>query len=433
MEKLTRVKDGYSYCGKVYPSFREALVVMLNAVTFKQELYGFKNIDIRALSPEDAKVYFALEAVHFSNIDALLISQDYNQYKKITRETIENGSIMFKYNPFYVKKLNIPFTYKSNHVMQRALCKDLDVVYDKKYSGVFRIGKKNYDYKVVISWLLDSILFNPKTTPFVEGIKVMLALDTNKRTAGLSDYLHCEDMPRARILAMQAECGDLDGDDSPILLNNLRRCDYPCKTLTLWGNEDYASVMLNLPESMMSSDYITWLDNAGKAERKDLGLVRKEKSSISYDKQALEHIQSDVQGVSEFKESEYIPEHIEDKIDGKVIDRVSQQHDIPPEGKKTGAPQVVSRSDEMFDKMMGAYSDSKGKSAIRIAAEKYCTTMGFTFEVVQTELKKKYTSERDVYYALKRYFGIVNIHALCEYIDALYQEYGSTGLDFETK
>jgi len=403
MAKLIQTNSGYTYNEQSFSTFTEGVVCMLHDFTFSGVEYGFKDIKIKKLSTQEAHIYFVLRAIQEMDLSVLLTAKDYHQYKKFTNESIENGTELFKYNPFYVSKMDIPSGYECNKVMQMALCPTLSGVYNKRYAGRFKFGKRVYDYTVMISWMLDKILFKPATTPFKEGLDIMLTLDKHPRTNGLSDYLHNEDIKKARILAMQAKAGDLDVGEDKILLNDLRKSSYTCKSKELWGSGEYVSILLNLPQSKISDDYYTWLNNAAKAFGRDLGLDTKE-ASEDYTPQFGSH------------ERTVAHEEPKQETPVKEPERVNPAKEPTQE---TPVKQVVTPT------------KSAESSLIRDAAIKYCEASGMPFEAVDIELSKHYTNDKEKYYALRRYFSQVNMSALVEYLNVLYDVYGSTGINIE--
>ena len=260
----------YKYSGKDYDSFWDALVDMMYDATWNHKKPEFKSINFAQLHKSEKEQYLLIRAMFEWDIVAVLESDDYKSYFKKTHKEIRNGKELLRMNPLWGKRHTMPATYPGNYAMQSAMLPMIDKVFGA-WSGSVQCTNGKYPFKKVLSYIADKILFNPETSPFDEVMTIYETLESNKATKSLGDYIRNEDLPKARILAMQVANAELPEQDF-ISIGSLRKARYACKTKDLWGDSSYMEAMLALPPSMVSDDYYTWLKHAGDASGKDLGL-----------------------------------------------------------------------------------------------------------------------------------------------------------------
>lgn len=265
--------SSYEYGGREYDNFYDALVEMLYDATWKNKQPKFDGINPGLLDRDMRHMYFLLLAMFDLDIVAAIESPDYKSYAKVTGTEVPYGEELFRDNPLWSMKCTMPATYRGNYSIQSSMLPMINEVYGK-YNRSVQCANGKFQFKQVISLIADKILFNPETTPFEEVMDIYVAISSNDTVKSLCEYIRNEDLPKARILAMQISEDDLLENEF-VSIGDLRKARYNCKTKQLWGDSSYMETMLSLPPSMQADDYFTWLNNAGHAAGKDLGLDEK--------------------------------------------------------------------------------------------------------------------------------------------------------------
>lgn len=333
--------SGYKYSGRDYESFWDALVAMMYDATWNLKMPSFKNISVAKLHKSEKEQYLLIRAMFEWDIVAVLESDDYKSYFKKTHKEIPNGKELLKMNPLWGKRHTMPATYPGNYVMQSAMLPMIDSIYDK-WKGSVQCTNGKYPFKKVLSYITDKVLFNPETTPFDEVMTIYETLDGNKATKSLCDYICNEDLPKARILAMQVANDELPEQDF-ISIGSLRKARYLCKTKDLWGDSSYMETMLSLPKSMQSDDYYVWLEHAGDVAGKDLGLsTKREHADFKMSKRGLDLQEYRQQDESQRKPDNDVRQSYVEKTLASVKEE-AQGHPVVVESTKKVLHEEVSK------------------------------------------------------------------------------------------
>lgn len=192
--------------------------------------------------------------------DMASIFQSYNafNYTQLTRGEKADILRTFSDNPLKVSNVRIPMTYQSNKAMHCAIIPKLREIYDSERIMIKVDGGKQFTFERVLSYMCDTVLFNPENSPFIDILNVFMTLEEFEPTRNLSETCSHRDLERLKVLAMQVKAGDIPEQD-PISIGDVRACRYKSLTKEKVGDVDYVKNLLNSAPALRSDDYSEWV------------------------------------------------------------------------------------------------------------------------------------------------------------------------------
>lgn len=257
---LKYIDDQWYWNGDTYKTFKEAMSDMCQEITWNNITPEFGEIDFSKLTKPEARQVLLLYAIYNMSIPDLIQSKNLEQYNRLTKSHSTCFAEVIKNNPLFAEKFTIPMYYRINKSVHCSILPALKDIYSS-YPHRVKSLRGKYSFDKVISFILDSVLFNYKTSPFKSVLDIFIELEAHKESEGLSERIKNEDLFRALVLTEQLKAGDVTTDEF-ITVGDLRRGSYPCKTKDKLGDIDYIETLSITPKALWRSGYDSWISVA---------------------------------------------------------------------------------------------------------------------------------------------------------------------------
>lgn len=264
---MLEFRDGkYFWDGMSYNTFKEALTVMCNAITAEGITPKFGDMSGCRLGHKELQQYILLYAIYNMDVSVLMQSANAEQYRRATgRKEASVLPLIKQSNPLYMRTMTLPMGYKSNKPMQCVLLPKLRTTYGQETRSI-PLKRGKFPYETVLSYLCDTVLFNPHNSPFTEGLRVFTVLGKDSRTNDLDNHVSREDYGKLKVLCAQLQAGDITTPaEEFITIGDVRKGRYSYTSKDLFPKENCIDMLLECPPALQSDDYFTWLASAAAA------------------------------------------------------------------------------------------------------------------------------------------------------------------------
>lgn len=239
---------------------RKDFIEQCNRITMENITPDFSSWDLSKEDAQTRKQMKLIYAIYNLDMQALVTSYDFKEYKKQTPAKPEQQQWIGN-NEFNAKHYVIPMGYEPNIAMQSAILPRLKEIYNSTAKMVkAKNGKFSFDK--IFSLICDKVLFN-SDSPFTAGMDIMRELSKSEDFEQDIDYMSNDVIPQAQIIASMLKAGKLISTGAKLLgdIKHLR-VDYVGKDLLPVGT-DLAKLLYSLPKSLITpDDFDSWFDSA---------------------------------------------------------------------------------------------------------------------------------------------------------------------------
>lgn len=264
---MLEFKNGkYFWDGVGHDSFKDALRCMCNEITNEGITPKFGDLSGCRLGHKELQQYVLLYAIYNMDVSALMQCANAEQYRRATGKTDSRVLPLLKQsNPIYMKTMTLPMGYASNKAMQCVLLPQLSRTYQLESRSI-PLKRGKFPYETVLSYLCDTVLFNPHNSPFTEGLRVFTVLGKDSRTNDLDNHVSREDYGKLKVLCAQLQAGDVTTPlDEFITIGDVRKGRYSYASKDWLPEENCIEMLLECPPALQSDNYLTWWSSAAAA------------------------------------------------------------------------------------------------------------------------------------------------------------------------
>lgn len=239
---------------------RKDFIEQCNKITMENITPDFSSWDLFKEDALTRKQMKLLYAIYNLDVQALVTSYDFKEYKRQTPAKPEQ-QVWIGNNEFNAKRYTVPAGYEPNKAMQTAILPKLQSIYNSTAKTV-KVKNGKFSFDKVFSFICDKVLFN-SDSPFTTGMDIMRELSKSEDFEGVVEYMNNETIPQAQIIASMLKSGKLISTGVKLLgdVKHLR-VDYEGKDLLPVGT-DLARLLYSLPESLITpDDFNSWFDSA---------------------------------------------------------------------------------------------------------------------------------------------------------------------------
>ena len=177
---------------------RKDFIEQCNRITMENMTPDFSSWDLSKEDAQTRKQMKLIYAIYNLDMQALVTSYDFKEYKKQTPAKPEQQQWIGN-NEFNAKHYVIPMGYEPNIAIQSAILPKLKEIYNSTAKMVkAKNGKFSFDK--VFSLICDKVLFN-SDSPFTAGMDIMRELSKSEDFEQDIDYMSNDVIPQAQIIA----------------------------------------------------------------------------------------------------------------------------------------------------------------------------------------------------------------------------------------